>query len=161
MGHSHPRVYGKSLTLDESITFSNTIQDGKAFEFTVFACFGAYYFSYATTMTPAFSVNSGYTTTNEFHNAIALLFLAWFFLFLLFTIAGIKTNLVLLTIFISVTLTAAFVSASHFMTAMGDDGTALSLQKVLLILLELTLKFLTILIGSRCFPHAWSVSWMV
>ncbi|KAH6668257.1 GPR1/FUN34/yaaH family-domain-containing protein [Halenospora varia] len=102
---------------------------GKAFEYTVFACFGAYYFSYATTMTPAFSVNSGYTTTNEFQNAIALLFLAWFFLFILFTIAGIKTNLVLFTIFVSVTLTAAFVSASHFVTAMGADNTALNLQK--------------------------------
>jgi succinate-acetate transporter protein len=160
LGHSHPRVYGKSL--DESITYSNTIQNGKAFEFTVFACFGAYYFSYAATMTPAFSVNSGYTTTNEFQNAIALLFLAWFFLFLLFTIAGIKTNLVLLTIFISVTLTAAFVSASHFMTAIGEDSTALNLQKVLLILYELILRFLTILIlGSRRFPHAWIVGWMV
>ncbi|PVH73186.1 hypothetical protein DL98DRAFT_431769, partial [Cadophora sp. DSE1049] len=103
--------------------------NGKAFEFTVFACFGAYYFSYAATMTPSFSVKTGYTTTNEFQNAIALLFLAWFFLFLLFAIAGIKTNLVLLTIFTSVTLTAAFVSASHFMTAMGEDGTALNLQK--------------------------------
>jgi hypothetical protein len=113
-------------------------------------------------MTPAFSVNSGYTTTNEFQNAIALLFLAWFLLFLLFTIAGIKTNLVLLTIFTSATLTAAFVSASHFMTAMDEDGTALNLQKVILILPELTLRFLTILIlGSRCFPHAWGVGWMV
>jgi hypothetical protein len=88
-------------------------------------------------MTPAFSVNSGYTTTSEFHNAIALLFLAWSLLFLLFTIVGTKTNLVLLTIFISVTLTAAFVSASHFMTALGENSTALSLQKVFILLLNL------------------------
>jgi GPR1/FUN34/yaaH family len=113
-------------------------------------------------MTPAFFVNSKYTTTNEFQNAIALLFLAWFFLFLLFTIAGVKTNLVLLTIFTSVTLTAAFVSASHFMTAMNEDSTALNLQKVLLILYELILMFLTIyILGSRFFPHSWSVGWMV
>jgi hypothetical protein len=113
-------------------------------------------------MTPAFSLKSGYTTTNEYQNAIALLFLAWFFLFLLFTIAGIKTNLVLLTIFTSVTLTAAFVSASHFMTAMNEDGTALNLQKVLLVLHELILRFLTIkILGSRFFPLSWSVGWMV
>lgn len=112
-------------------------------------------------MTPAFSVNSGYTTTNEFQNAIALLFLAWFFLFLLFTIAGIKTNLVLLTIFVSVTLTAAFVSASHFMTAMGEDNTALNLQKVFRIPFEVISRFLTVSTDSRCLPHAWSVGWMV
>jgi hypothetical protein len=81
-------------------------------------------------MTPAFSVISSYPTMTEFHNAIALLFLAWSFLFLLFTIAATKTNLVLLSRFISVTLTAAFVSASHFMTAMNEDNTALNLQKV-------------------------------
>ena len=43
LGHSYPRVYGKSL--DESIALSNTTQNGKAFEFTVFVSFGAYYFS--------------------------------------------------------------------------------------------------------------------
>jgi hypothetical protein len=84
-------------------------------------------------MTPIFSISSDYAGTDGFDNAIALLFLSWSFLFLLFAIVGTKTNVVLLWIFISVTMTAAFVSASHFTAAMHNNPTAINLQKVLVI----------------------------
>ena len=106
------------------------MKNGNNLGFTVFASFGAYYFSYATTMTPAFGLEAAYSNTDEYNNAIAILFLCWSFLFLLFVIVGIRTNLVLVGIFVSVTLTAVFVSASHFVAAKHQDTIAATFEKV-------------------------------
>ena len=104
------------------------MKNGNNLGFTVFASFGAYYFSFATTMTPAFGLEAAYSNTDEYNNAIAILFLCWSFLFLLFVIVGIRTNLVLVGIFVSVTLTAVFVSASHFVAPKHQDTIAATFE---------------------------------
>ena len=78
-------------------------KNGKNLGFTVFASFGAYYFSFATTMTPTFDLETAYVNKDEFHDAIAILFLSWSLLFLLFVIIGIRTSLVSLGHFVNST----------------------------------------------------------
>jgi succinate-acetate transporter protein len=105
-------------------------KDGRTFNVTIFASFGAYYFCIAATLTPAFATAPGYASSSDYENALGLLSLCWGSAFMIFTIASRKKKVVVQLILILLTLATYFLSVAHFMAGSQHIKVANRVQKV-------------------------------
>lgn len=72
---------------------------GNTFAYCVFGSFGGYYFAFACTLTPTFSIAAGYSQPEELSRATGLFFCIWGVLWFIFLLASLRTNAIFVLIF--------------------------------------------------------------
>lgn len=103
---------------------------GNTFAYCVFGSFGGYYFAFACTLTPSFSIAAGYSSPDELSKAIGVFFCVWGVLWFIFLLASLRTNAIFVWIFTTVDITALLLAATYFQSAEHHVESALRLQKV-------------------------------
>ncbi|KAL1895474.1 hypothetical protein Sste5346_005282 [Sporothrix stenoceras] len=102
---------------------------GNTFAYTVFGSFAGYYFAYAATLTPAFQIAAGYSSTEEYNNSLGVFFAVWATLFFFYFFVSFKTNVVFVWIFANVDATVWCLAAAYFQAGSGHAASALRLNK--------------------------------
>jgi len=106
---------------------------GNTFPFVVFCSFGGFWLAFATTLTPFYNAYGAYSTTNNpldglnttGFNASFGFFLVFFTLLcFIFLICSLRTNVVFVVIFLTVTLTLACLVGVYFQAAEGNVALA-------------------------------------
>ncbi|KAK9793637.1 putative GPR1/FUN34/yaaH family-domain-containing protein [Seiridium cardinale] len=102
---------------------------GNTFGATVFCTYAGFQLSYALIYIPGSGIIAAYTDsvtglpTAEFTQAIALFVWAWFIVTVIFTVAAIRSNLVMLLVLVFTDLTLLFLAAEYH-TGIAALGTA-------------------------------------
>ncbi|EDQ99874.1 FUN34 transmembrane protein [Laccaria bicolor S238N-H82] len=87
---------------------------GNAFGATAFTSFGAFWMSFATILIPGSGVGAAYTSAEEFDSALGIYLTTWAVLTFLLTIATLRKNLALITLFSLLTLTFIVLAGGAF-----------------------------------------------
>ncbi|MCJ1232284.1 hypothetical protein MMC14_000233 [Varicellaria rhodocarpa] len=101
---------------------------GNTFPFVVFCSFGAFWFSFGSTLTPSFGAFADYSPTDPSSGLSSPAFAAAFGFFLLFMgllcfiyfICSLRTNLTFVTIFLMLLMTFVLLASTYFNLAMGN-----------------------------------------
>lgn len=114
---------------------------GNSFSSIVFAIYGGFFLSFAATLTPTFAAYASYSSdpltkpteglaTRGFNASFAfwLVFLA--LITLIFLICSLRTNIVFVVLFFSLTITFSLQSAAYFLNAADIVGNASSVSKI-------------------------------
>ncbi|KAF2647974.1 hypothetical protein K491DRAFT_556493, partial [Lophiostoma macrostomum CBS 122681] len=93
---------------------------GNTFPFIVLTSFGAFFFTYASTLTPAFAAASSYDSPADFHANFGFFPLFMGLLCLLYFLCSLRTNIVFAIIFFCLVLALAFLTAGHWYAAAAN-----------------------------------------
>ncbi|KAF9259001.1 Gpr1 family protein [Marasmius fiardii PR-910] len=80
---------------------------GNTFGATAYACYGAFWLSYGTIFIPGAGIQAAFATEEEFHNAVGVYLMTWFFITLFFLAAVLSKRNIAFTILLML-LTVAF-----------------------------------------------------
>jgi uncharacterized protein len=108
---------------------------GNTFAWTIFGALGGYFMSLGALLTPAFGVSAAYAKKGihgkeEFENAMGLFNMCWAAMFILFFIVAIRTNILMVAIFLCVATTCILMGLGNFQIAAGNLHAADTLSKV-------------------------------
>ncbi|RKO85163.1 GPR1/FUN34/yaaH family-domain-containing protein [Blyttiomyces helicus] len=95
---------------------------GNTFEATAFSSYGGFWISFAVILIPGFGVVDAYTSADAIHdleNALGIYLMSWAFFTFLMLIAAHRTNVALVSMFASLTITFTFLSAAKFSDHIG------------------------------------------
>jgi len=101
---------------------------GNTFGATAFSGYGAFWISYACIFIPAFNIAGAYTDPSELNHAVGLYLSTWFIFTVIHTIAALRSNVGLFSLFFFLSMTfllltiSNFVANTHIATAGGAFG---------------------------------------
>lgn len=104
---------------------------GNTFGATVFCTYAGFQLSYALIYLPGSGIIAAYTDattglpTADFLTAISLFIWAWFIVTMIFTVAAVRSNLIMLLVLVFTDLTLMFL-AIYYQTSIAACGTAAS-----------------------------------
>ncbi|KAL9112027.1 MAG: hypothetical protein Q9227_003647 [Pyrenula ochraceoflavens] len=107
---------------------------GNTFPFVVFSTFGAFWLSFATTLTPTYTAISSYPNPDsadvppQFASTFAFLHVYMGLLCIIYLICALRTNCVFVGIFLALVLTFACLAGSFFYVGDGNAQAGLALQ---------------------------------
>ncbi|KAM0715787.1 hypothetical protein Q7P37_008301 [Cladosporium fusiforme] len=103
---------------------------GNTFTYTVLSAFGLFYGGYGATLIPAFGIIERYGGLNaEYYNAVGFFVLIWAVLDVIFIIASLRMNVVLIGVFTTIFLCFSLDAASYFALADGHTAASTALLK--------------------------------
>ncbi|KAF9254842.1 hypothetical protein L218DRAFT_951236 [Marasmius fiardii PR-910] len=87
---------------------------GNVFGATAFATYGSFWLSYGTILLPGSGIQAAFATETEFHNALGIYLMTWFFITLFFLGAVIRRHIAFSTVLAFLTLAFLMLGISEF-----------------------------------------------
>ncbi|KAL2219308.1 transcriptional activator of ethanol catabolism AlcS [Thermoascus aurantiacus ATCC 26904] len=97
---------------------------GNTFTFVVLGSFGGFWFSMGATLTPFY----GATSTPQFNESFAFYYLFWGILCFMYLICSLRTNIVFMVIFLTLTIGFELLAGASWQLANGNTGLAHNLN---------------------------------